>query len=286
MSFSQFSDPTECGNYQSNYRSLLKALLTYGHSEVNRRTGEIVRVIPGGVSFRIDLHNGYLPVPGTRRVHPATAAAEVAWFLQGEKDSMWLQGYTAMWNKFVERDGRTVANAYGYRWRKHFGRDQIKRAITTLLDDRTSRQIVVSAWDPSSDGLGEKSKNFPCPTHFTFSVTGNALHSSLFLRSSDVFVGLPYDVMGHSLLMAMMSVELGLRLGVLHVTLAHAHLYVKHHEMAVRCSELAAVDSRILMPFRSLQWVESNPGRFVEDMKDAQAVARWPNYNPKPEVIE
>jgi len=274
--------------FSTTYYALLEAMMQEGRIEVNARTKEIIKVLPGGISFRIDLSTKKLPVPGVRKVYPSTSAAEVAWFLQGGTDVTWLRAHTSMWNQFVEpSDGRTVKNAYGYRWRHHFGRDQIERAIATLLDDRTSRQVLVCAWDPTADGLGEKAINFPCPTHFTLSVTGDKLHSSLFLRSSDIFVGLPYDVMGHAFLMDMLATEIGMRPGIFHITLAHAHLYVVHHDMAVTCLGIIppTIDT-IRLPGKSLTQVMKAPNEFVAGIKLAQREVRWPDYNPKPEVIQ
>ncbi len=276
---------TDMKPFHVHYRRLLTALLIEGVTEINRRTTQPVLTLPGGVGFRVDLGNEQVPVPGNRKVYPSTAAAEIAWFLQGTKSVAWLQNHVPMWNKFTEDDGRTIENAYGYRWRRHFGRDQINKAITTLLDDQSSRQVVICAWDPSTDGLGEKSKNFPCPTHFTLNVVDQVLHSALFLRSSDVFVGLPYDVMGHAFLMDMFAVELGLAIGVLHITLAHAHLYQIHYDMAVTSIETDGPGEYMTLPGRSLKYVMESPDMYVQEIKNQQVTVEWPDYNPKPEVI-
>lgn len=271
--------------FHSHYRQLLATLLREGVSEVNQRTNQGIKVIPGGVGFRIDLSDGMVPVPGTRKVYPATAAAEIAWFLRGTKNLAWLREYTSIWDKFTEEDGHMVKNAYGYRWRVHFGRDQIELALAALRNDLSSRQVVVCAWDPANDGLGMQSKNFPCPTHFTLNVVNNRLHSAFFLRSSDVFVGLPYDVMGHAFLMDMFAAELGLQLGVLHVTLAHAHLYQVHYEMAERSITGSGFVDPMLLLGRSLKYAMESPEVYVQEIKNAQIATMWPDYNPKPEVI-
>ncbi len=268
-----------------HYRDLIQTILNEGVTEINRRTSQPILALPGGVGFRVDLTNGNVPVPGTRKVYPSTAAAEIAWFLRGTKSVVWLKKYTGMWDKFTEPDGRTIENAYGYRWRKHFNRDQIEKAITTLLDDMSSRQVVICAWDPAEDGLGEQSKNFPCPTHFTLNIVDGLLHSALFLRSSDIFVGLPYDVMGHAFLMDMFATELGVKLGVLHITLAHAHLYQVHHEMAVLSIAANGFDNLMRLPNRSLKYVTESPEIYVEEVKSRQKTVLWPDYNPRPEVI-
>lgn len=180
-----------------------------------------------------------------------------------------------------------VRSAYGYRWRRHFGRDQLRLAVEALRKDPSDRRCYVSAWDPSEDGLGEKGqRNVPCPASFTLSVTGGELHSSLFLRSSDVFVGLPYDVMGHALLMDAVAHELRIRPGVMHVTLAHAHLYESHWELAAEALKQEPVVPALQLPGWSLSQVERDPHDYVRRYAEEARQLTWPAYSPRPEVVE
>lgn len=180
-----------------------------------------------------------------------------------------------------------VRSAYGYRWRRHFGRDQLRLGIEALRKDPSDRRVYVSAWDPAEDGLGEQGqRNVPCPTSFTFSVTGGELHSSLFLRSSDVFVGLPYDVMGHALLMDAVAHELRIRPGVMHVTLAHAHLYESHWELTAEALKQEPVVPAMQLPGWSLSQVERDPHDYVQRYAEEAKQFTWPAYSPRPEVIE
>lgn len=180
-----------------------------------------------------------------------------------------------------------VRSAYGYRWRRHFGRDQLRLSVEALRKDPSDRRVYVSAWDPAEDGLGEQGqRNVPCPASFTFSVTGGELHSSLFLRSSDVFVGLPYDVMGHALLMDAVAHELKLRPGVMHVTLAHAHLYESHWDLAVEALRQDPVVPDIQLPGWTLSQIERAPDDYVVRYADDARQHVWPKYSPRPEVVE
>lgn len=180
-----------------------------------------------------------------------------------------------------------VKAAYGYRWRNHFGRDQLRLAVDALRKDPTDRRVYVSAWDPAEDGLGAVGqRNVPCPTSFTFSVQEGELHSSLFLRSSDVFVGLPYDVMGHALLMDAAAHELRLRPGVMHVTLAHAHLYECHWEMAEEMMSHEPVVPPMQLPGWTLSQVEKAPDEYVMRYAAEAKQFEWPHYSPRPEVVE
>lgn len=267
-----------------------------GTIETNTRTGSRVKIHKAvGVSFSLDLSDNILPTIGFRKTFPRSAAAEVAWFLQGDQDARFIQQYAPLWSKFIEPLGgggalKGVKAAYGYRWRRHFGRDQIACAIKALRDNPTDRRVYVSAWDPAQDGLGAKGqKNVPCPTSFTLSIVGNRLYSSLFIRSSDVFVGLPYDIMGHALLMKAFAVELGVSLGSMQVTCAHAHLYEAHWDMAQEALRQEVICPEIHMPDTwSVSRISQDPHTYVAIVHNAQTAdgVKWPSYNPKPEVIE
>lgn len=313
--------------FYDSYGAVIAWVFGHGLDEVNLRTKTRVKVGRGGMAFRIDLSDGLLPTIGFRKTFPKSAAAEVAWYLQGSQDATFIRKYAPLWDKFVEtipldpemgpcgpsnavpmsasfkvlerrvgdrviqHEGplsfEGVVSAYGYRWRNHFGRDQIRLAIEALREDPTDRRVLVSAWDPMEDGLGATGqKNVPCPASFTFSTQGKELHSSLFLRSSDVFVGLPYDVMGHALLMDAMAHELRLRPGIMQVTLAHAHLYETHWAMTAEMMKQEPVVPPMPLPGWSLSQIERAPDDYVCRYAEEAKVLAWPAFNPKPMVVE
>lgn len=274
------------------YEQLLWRLLKRGDEEVNERTGHSIKSLPP-TSFCLDLEDGLLPVAGNRKLFPATAAAEVAWMLMGTQDaSFMLRHAKVVWEKFVEPDWvdpavPAVKAAYGYRWRRHFGRDQIGLALEALAKNPSDRRVWVSAWDPASDGLGAAGQlNVPCPVGFSLSIAKGRLNCSLVLRSSDVFVGLPYDVMGQSMLMAVLAAQLGVGLGFLHVTLAHPHLYDSHYGFA---EESLVKHQGKRTEVRLVNWtlpdVEHSPDKFVALYKTLGQEQPWPEFCPRPEVI-
>lgn len=278
--------------FREEYTGLLADLLDSPDREVNQRTGVGVRVVDP-TSITIDLSDGRLPVCGVRKTWPKTAAAEVAWFLLGRKDVGFISKYAPIWDKFVEDDGRTVAGAYGHRWRNHFGRDQIGDAIATLVTDPTNRRVFISAWDPAEDGLGRLSKNVPCPVGFTLSITAGRLNSTLLIRSSDVFVGLPYDVMGHALLMQAILCSINvqrvgaggdpLTLGKAQISIAHPHLYDVHVDMAETAIASTPSDDTIVMPDWGVRRIVTLPDEYVK-LIGAMAIVQ-PEYGCRPELV-
>jgi thymidylate synthase len=267
------------------YFHLLTWLLN-SPEQVNERTGRKVRVGRGGTSFRLDLSDGLLPTVGLRKTFPKSAAAENAWYVRGERDVSFIRKYAPLWDKFVEDDGLTIAAAYGYRWQAHFGRNQLSLALDALDHDPSDRRCYVSAWDPRLDGLGARGqKNVPCPLGFTLSILDGELHSTITLRSSDVFVGLPYDVMGHALLMAAAARSLNVRLGVMQVNLAHAHLYDVHYDLARECLKQEPVVPTLWLPASTIAEIRREPDSYVLDLARRATLEVWPEYNPRPEVV-
>ena len=286
MSISSLTTYNPPRHFRPTYEALLMRCLHSDMRETNARTGEGIRML-GPVSFVLDLSRNELPVCGIRKTFPRTAAAEVAWFMMGTKDVTWLKAYAPIWDKFVEDDGVSVDAAYGHRWRHAFGRDQFGLAIAALTKNPSDRRVYVSNWDPRSDGLGaEGQKNVPCPVGFTLSLSDGRLNSTLTLRSSDVFVGLPYDVMGHALLMNAVATSLGYELGTMMVCLAHPHLYEVHVQEAWDALGSEPSDSSIVMPNWSVAEIEADPEAYVAEVATDAKSIKQPEYHTRPEVVQ
>ena len=305
MSILSISLPVEARLFPDLYEQLLwKLARTRPHmgfdptyiEERNERTGHVVRVLPYPTSFVLDLSAGHLPVAGNRKLFPGTAAAEVAWQLLGTQDPTFMMRHAkVVWEKFLEDNPdqdagapatKIIKAAYGYRWRKHFGRDQLKLAIEALRRNPSDRRVWVGAWDPSEDGLGAAGQlNVPCPVGFSLAVVDSRLNCSLMIRSSDVFVGLPYDVMGQSMLMAIVAEELEVGLGHLHVTLGHAHLYDSHFEDADASLRWHYKATKVPLVGLPVDILLEDPDAYVAEYKRLGAATSWPDFCPRPDVI-
>ncbi|MEE8608973.1 MAG: thymidylate synthase [Nitrospiraceae bacterium] len=270
--------------FHQEYHTLL-CELQHGVEETNARTGVAIKMVKGGHSFALDLNSGRLPVAGNRKYYPHIAAAEVAWQFMGTQDPTWItEKAPKIWGAFIESG--ILETAYGYRWRKHFGRDQLTLAMQELLENPTNRQLYISAWDPSEDGLGgPQPKNVPCPVGFSLTRTGDDLHLSVFIRSSDVFVGLPYDVMGYALTLDAIAASCGLIPSLLHITLAHAHTYEPHFEDLEICLRADWISDEPILPAWSVQEIEKNPDGYVSHVKRLSNRVLWNDWDPKPELV-
>lgn len=287
-----------------NYRDLLTELKNYGETEVNARTKTEITMLLGGHSFKLDMAENYLPVPGNRRYYPHVAAAEVAWQFMGTKDpSFILAKAPKLWSKFVEKElvdsdtnptGKHISvlkTAYGYRWRQAFGRDQLMLAIRELESNPTNRQLWIQAWDPRCDGLGgPQPKNIPCPIGFTLSRFDGKIHMSVFVRSSDVFVGLPYDVMGYALTLDAIAATVGCEPGTLHFTLAHPHLYEPHYDDALTSLDASPWMNKYEVQPKLPGWdvgnILTDPDGYVDIVKKLCSGLHKHSWDPMPPVIE
>lgn len=218
--------------FDIQYQNLLKEIMDFGIEEVNLRTKHKVKALPGK-TIEIEEEDGF-PLLTLRKIPVRIFVAEQIWFLMGSRrPSEFLNKFTKIWDDFENIDG-VVSTAYGYRWRHHFGRDQIKLLVEMLEKDQTSRQGVIITWDPASDGLSSKylKANVPCPYTFTVNIIGGELHLHNTVRSNDMILGCPHDVAGFALLQQILAARLGVKVGKYTHSISHAHIYGIHYQAA------------------------------------------------------
>lgn len=216
--------------FDTQYRDAILKIMNNGYDEFNERTGHTCKVLPG-ITFELDF--GF-PLLTLRKIPVKLFVAEQCWFIIGSnRPDEFLNQFTKIWDDFKEPDG-TIAAAYGYRWRHHFGRDQLKDLVEHLMQNPGSRHGVVVTWDPADDGLGTgtSKKNIPCPYTFTVNIVGNKLHMHNIIRSNDMMLGCPHDVAGFYLLMCILAGKLGVKPGKYTHSISNAHIYDIHFKQA------------------------------------------------------
>lgn len=214
------------------YHDLIEQIMKKGIKEHSERTGLETSAIPG-LHFSIEPEKDGFPLLTTRKIPIKLFVAEQAWFIMGaRKPADFLREYTKIWDSFTNPND-VVTVAYGYRWRKHFGRDQIKALIDLLTKEPSSRHGVVMAWDPAQDGLSLfKKANVPCPFTFTVNIIGGKLHMHNIVRSNDMILGFPHDVAGFCLLQYILAQKLGVGVGIYSHSISNAHIYSNHYDGA------------------------------------------------------
>lgn len=255
--------------FDNAYLTMLRHVYEQGETVHSERTGFSTKALPG-VTFELTPAQGF-PLLTVRKMFPKFFCAETVWFVAGHKHAGFLQKFTKGWDEFLEEDG-TVETAYGYRWRHHFGRDQLVDLVEHLRKEPTSRQGVVVMWDPASDGLlAPKKKNVPCPFTWTANIIGNKLNIHLVIRSNDMVLGNPNDIADFALLQAMIAQELGVEVGKLTVSISHAHVYENQFEQIEdMLSRTVAEHPEIqcTLPERSYQRALAGDETLVQELVD------------------
>jgi len=256
--------------YDEIYQSFLRDIMVSGVAEVNARTGHETKAI-AGAHFSIDVEKDGFPILTLRKIPVKIFVAEQVWFISGSrKPEDFLREFTKIWDDFTN-PGDVVTVAYGYRWRKHFGRDQLGKLIELLENEPSSRQGVVITWDPATDGLGGAvKKNVPCPYTFTVNIMGGRLNLHNIVRSNDMILGFPHDVAGFALLQAILAQRLGVVPGVYSHSISNAHIYDIHYEAAEelikRRSDHKPV--HLHLPNGAFERAEEKDPKLVEEIVD------------------
>jgi thymidylate synthase len=161
-------------------------------------------------------------------MNPAFALAEVFWILGGRRDAQFLSYFNHSLARHAGNEP-CLHGAYGYRLRHHFQVDQFLRAYETLSTVPTSRQVVLQIWDPEIDlplADGQpRNPDIPCNTQSIVKVRDGRLEWLQIMRSNDVFLGLPHNLVQFTMLQEVLAGWLGLDLGAYHHVSDSLHVY-------------------------------------------------------------
>lgn len=187
------------------------------------------------------------PAVTTKKLFFNQMAAELACFLQGAQTleefhhmgcTIWDgNGKAGYWldNPNRRRGDGDLGRIYGVQWRDWISvlnynivqTDQLANLINGLRHDPYSRRHVVTAFNP-----GELDQMCLPPCHLFFQCyvsTDGRLDMTVYMRSVDLFVGLPFDVASYALLMRLIVQTVPeLRAGFLTFFLGDAHIYKNH----------------------------------------------------------
>lgn len=149
-------------------------------------------------------------------------AAEAAWILSGDNRVKTIAPYSKQISQFSD-DGEFFFGAYGVKFV-----DQVSYIVETLANDQGSRQAYMNIWREQP----RKTKDVPCTTGLQWIIRNNAIHCIATMRSSDMFLGWPYDVFNFSMMSLAILLLLrdkhgiNLGLGQLVINAGSQHIYV------------------------------------------------------------
>jgi thymidylate synthase len=275
-----------CNKEEQQYLDLIKDILSRGSWE-DGRNGKTKSIF--GSSMRFSLADGKIPILTTKKTAWKTCLKELLWFIRGDTDNKLLQEQGVhIWDgnttrEFLDSRGLNhyreglIGPGYGFQWR-HFGGDynssaagvkeggssgidQLQQIIDALKDpaQRTSRRLIMTAWNPCQ--LDEMALP-PCHIMCQFNVhDGNKLSCSMYQRSVDVVLGLPFNIASYSLLTHLLAKHCGLEAYEFVHFMGNCHLY----DNAIDAATLQITREPYSFPTVSIKQVRENINDYQVD---------------------
>jgi thymidylate synthase len=253
---------TESSNIQQVWIALMQRLLHDPDHETNPR-GYPTREITG-VVFRItDLRNNIISHP-VRNLNYKFMVAEWLWIALGLEDLETLTKYNGQMSRFSD-DGKILAGAYGPRLAT-----QWSYVVDTLKRESVSRQAVATIWTPNPS----RSKDIPCTISLQFLLRDGKLNVIVTMRSSDVWLGIPYDVFTFSQLANSIAGILGVEPGYLQMQLGSSHVYADHFEKVQQVLNTFQTTEGLRSPLLPA-WPDYHLEEVLKDPIDYPKMAFW-----------
>jgi len=208
----------------SSWIYLLKSILEDGH-EVRPRKMLCKELVCH--TSEINMKYPFVTCPD-RDIGYQFMAAEAWWILTGQNRVKTIKKYGNI--AMFSDDGYHFDGAYGPRVV-----DQLRYVAEALNMDRDTRQSVMSIWRPNP----RHSRDIPCTLTLQWLIRSGQVDCVANMRSSDVWLGWPYDVFNFSMITAYIMLLMReaqlfpvYNLGTLYMNVGSQHLYEKNREAA------------------------------------------------------
>lgn len=194
--------------------------------ETSPRGKKIYELIGQSISFNMAYPIVTRP---SRKIGYRFYAAEALWILSGRNDLEFFRDLDMPFIWEFSDDGFFYNGAYGPRVI-----DQLTYVCDALIADIETRQAVMEIWRPNP----RPSRDIPCTLSYQFIARGGHLHCVQAMRSSDVWLGYPYDAFNAAMLTMYVILLIHqrsshrLRLGSHTMMIGSQHLYEKEYEAA------------------------------------------------------
>lgn len=268
------------------YLELLDDVLTNGVKKGDRTGTGTYSVF--GRQYRHNLQDGF-PLLTTKKLHFKSIANELIWFLNGDTNTQWLNNNgVSIWDEWATESGE-LGPIYGKQWTQWPTKDgkcinQIDYVVDCLKHKPDSRRILFHGWNveylpdesvsPQENVKQGRMALPPCHLLYQFYVANNRLSAQLYIRSSDSFLGLPYNTASLALLVHMLAQQCDLDVGEVVVTTGDSHIYSNHLE------QVKTQLSREPRPLPTLKILRKPESIYDYRFEDFDIL----NYNPHPHI--
>jgi thymidylate synthase len=150
----------------------------------------------------------------------------LCWYLAGTNELTFIDYYLPEYRKYAENGA--IWGGYGprlFRATSGSGRqlDQVGNILDTLKRKPGSRQAVIQLFE--ANDLAEPHKDIPCTCTLQFMVREDQLHMITYMRSNDVFWGLPHDIFCFTMFQEIVARSLNIDVGTYKHMVGSLHFY-------------------------------------------------------------
>lgn len=183
-----------------------------------------------GIFFKLDNSKDDAFLLTTKHVAWKAAVKEMYWIyiMQSNKVKDLQDMGVEIWTPWKKEDD-TIGPAYGAAINvPTFGyKNQLEYVVETLKKDPNSRRVMINLWDV--DKLHEMALT-PCCYNIIFNVLDGKLYMQLNIRSSDVALGLPFNIFQFQVLHKLIAHECKVEPADMIVMISNLHYYDRHEE--------------------------------------------------------
>ena len=224
------------------YLDLLQDILDNGVLKDDRTGTGTLSVF--GRQYRHNLADGF-PLLTTKKLHLKSIINELIWFLSGDTNTRWLkENGVSIWDEWATEEG-DLGPLYGAQWTAWPTKDggsinQIDYVVDCLRNKPDSRRILFHGWNveylpdegvsPQENVRAGRMALPPCHLLYQFYVAEGTLSAQLLIRSSDSFLGLPYNTASLAVLTMMLAQQCDLKPGEIIICTGDSHIYSNHLE--------------------------------------------------------
>jgi thymidylate synthase len=226
---------TTSNNDEINYLEFLNLVKNTGIKK-NTRNGITYSHFAHLLKFDI---SDKFPLLTTKKMFFKGIVEELLWFLRGSVNSKELEAKGVnIWkgnssrdfldaNGFFNYDEGYLGPIYGYQWRSFNGKiDQLKYLLEEIQLEN-SRRILINAWNPCQ--LHEQALP-PCHILYNFFKNNDEISCMMYMRSSDLFLGLPFNIASTALLTNIIAKVSGFKVKDIAISICDCHIYDEHIE--------------------------------------------------------
>ena len=238
------------------YLNLIRQIIKSGKKQVGRNGTTYMSI---GETLRFSLENDKIPLMTTKKLAWRVCLKELLWFINGDTNNKILKEQNVkIWNgngtrEFLDSRGLNylkeddLGPVYGHQWRfwnapysnefgclenyKGKGIDQLQNIIDEIKISKktgeSSRRMIMSAWNPEQ--LDEMALP-PCHVLSQYHLVDNRLSCTLYQRSGDVGLGIPFNIASYSFLTHLLAKHCDLEVGEFVHFIGNAHIYDDHIE--------------------------------------------------------